>query len=196
MDTGMKKEVNMNTSVNPVKTTIIFGAGCSFFYLAFYFAQPFIYHPALFFPLFVWGCVAGYSLLLARWTKTGLVKLILPLALLMGMVFVISSKIIFICLSAATLGWIRSRICFEKKTGFMLLIECLTCGVGILVVFAFFPANSVAVAMGILLFFLIQSLYFLVTPTHSKMHEESKNTDPFESAFQSAKQILASDEPI
>jgi fatty acid desaturase len=104
------------------------------------------------------------------------------------------STAIFLFLVFATLSWIRSGICFRKKPFVQRLATEIALGsaVALLAVGAV-PGLTPEWALGVLMFFLIQALYFvLLEPDLDPLLKIE--ADPFEKAKTAAENILDSAE--
>jgi hypothetical protein len=62
---------------------------------------------------------------------------------------------------------------------------------GAALVASFFPHSTVAWALGVWMFFLVQSLYFVLTGDMGDGEEEDVVLDPFEKARRQAEEILS-----
>ncbi len=181
----------MKNGHNPVYATIFFGLMCALALIPLDMAlNSVIYRPENIF-IIIWFYIAAYSLLLARWRKTPLCRLAVPLLLLLGAAFLVHAMTIFLLISLSVLSWIRSWICFPKSFFRMLVAEPLVCLGSGAVIGVFTPASAPAWAMGIWLFFLIQALYFVFFDDRVQREAEKIMADPFESAMAAAKKILS-----
>jgi hypothetical protein len=184
----------MKNNPKPVYATIFFGLMCALAFIPLNMAlNSVVFRPDTFF-IIIWFYLAGYSLLLARWRKTRLHRLAVPLLLLAGAAFLVHSLTIFLLISLGMLSWIRSWICFPKSFFRMLVVEPLFCFGSGAVIGIFTPASTPAWAMGIWLFFLIQALYFVFFDDSVQRRAEKILADPFESAMAAAKKILSPDQ--
>jgi hypothetical protein len=116
-----------------------------------------------------------------------------PILFLFLTVFVVKSTAAFFYLALAGIGWIRSGICYQKHRGTRLVIELLLGLAGGALVAVSTPGSTLAWALGVWLFFLLQALYFTIfggemPPPQSKFEQE---IDPFERAYQRAEDILS-----
>ena len=180
----------MKLNHNPIRSTILFGllAGLAFIPLSL--LLVFILPWGTSYTLIVWLYLATYSLLLTRWGGKSPQVIFLPLVLLFAAVFTRISTDVFLLFALGVLSWIRSGICFEKtliKTAAAEFLLCL--GGGALVAF-FMPYSTAELAVGIWLFFLVQSLYFvLFIPKETEM--DTAPQDIFEKAGRCADDILS-----
>ena len=179
----------MKTAKRPVRTTIFFGLICAILFTALgLFFEHTVFWPA-FFRMSIFGCLAIYSFILASWSKKNHLSVIFPLLFLVVFNFAQNSNYAFLLLCLGMLSWIRSGICFQNAFSKSLGAEIIfSIGGGVLVAYLN-PYSTITWALGIWMFFLIQSLYFLVM-TDFGPEEEPLNTDPFEEARIRAEGIL------
>ena len=91
----------------------------------------------------------------------------------------------------ALLGWIRSGICFKKEPMAKRLAAEIALGVGAgLLVSDAVPAVNAVWALAVWLFFLIQTLYFVLVGCGKEV-ENGVEVDPFEKAKMAAEAILS-----
>jgi hypothetical protein len=181
----------MDAGMRPFRTTLIFGGICGLVWipLEWLFGAP-GFRP-FFFRLAVFGCVAVYALLLARWGNKRRRAVLFPLLLLFLFLFSNGSTGAFLLLALGLLSWIRSGICFEHTMPRALFAELgLSIGGGALVAY-FNPHSALAWALGVWLFFLIQALYFVFMEPVSE-NRSREPMDGFEHARMRAEAILAS----
>jgi len=178
----------MKTINRPLRTTIVYGLLCGLLFVPITSGLRSFVYPQLAFPLTVWLCIAGYSILLAGWGKKKPATLFFPLLLLLGFLLLSRSTTVFLFLAIGVLSWIRSSLCFEKSFFRMLFAEFfISVGGGVLVV-GFAPNSAIGLALGIWLFFLIQSVYFVLFADLTT--EEMPDMDPFGQASRQAEKIL------
>ncbi len=143
------------------------------------------------FRLIIWGYVAIYAVFLARWGRGTSTGLLFPLVLLLVLAFWGIPRVDFLLVALVCLSWIRSGICFKRPLLRMLAAEMIIClGGGALVAFLA-PYSTLSWAMGIWLFFLIQSLYFVLFERTAEKAEEMIAADPFDQARKQAERILS-----
>ena len=179
----------MIDSKRPVRTTIFYGLICSLVFMPL----GLVFERTAFWPVFfrlaIFVCLAAYAFILANWTRKGLISIIFPLLFLFLFIFQQISTAIFLLLCLGMLSWIRGGICFQKAFSKSLGGEILfSIGGGALVAF-FSPYSVLTWALGIWMFFLIQSLYFIVM-TDIGADDEHINADAFEEARARAAGIL------
>jgi hypothetical protein len=107
------------------------------------------------------------------------------------MAFQVDSMAVFYLLSLAITSWIRSGICFRNPSRMQILVEVLLCGFGGILVLMFTPDSGFAWMSSIWMFFLIQTLYFLIFENITIVPEALNETDPFERASGQAETILS-----
>lgn len=181
----------MKSTAKPIRSTIIWGLIGGLVYIPLNVAfSRFLLWPVNF-QMSLWVLLAGYAVLLSRWAHGSLRSISLPLLLLFLAAFFIGSTSAFLFTSLVMLSWIRSGICFREKPflkrfgaeiGLGLVTGMLVCGA--------MPAADIASALGIWLFFLIQTLYFVLFDNQSDP-EVKIEVDPFEKAKMAAHKILS-----
>jgi hypothetical protein len=179
----------MYTAKQPVRTTIFFGLICAimFFTLGIFFEKTFFW--STFFRMSIFGCLAVYSLILASWSNQNRLSVVFPLLFLVVFNFAQSSNSAFLLLCLGMLSWIRSGICFQNVFSKSLGAEIIfTIGGGALVAYLN-PYSTMTWALGIWMFFLVQSVFFIVMPD-LKSAETFTQTDTFEEAKLRAEVIL------
>ncbi len=179
----------MNNSNRPVRTTIFFGLICGLIFLTLGLIFERTAFWSIFFRTAIFACLTVYSFILASWTRKKRISVIFPLLFLFVFNFAQSSNSAFLLLCLGTLSWIRSGICFQNAFSKSLGAEIIfSIGGGAMVAY-FNPCSTVTWALGIWMFFLIQSLYFILM-TDTGNNEEHLNTDVFEQARMRAEGIL------
>ena len=97
----------------------------------------------------------------------------------------------FYLLSLVVISWIRSGIYFRNLCGIKLVVELLLCVFGGIPPAVFTPGTAFAWMLGIWMFFLIQSLYFVIFENRAILPEDQYETDPFERVSRQAEAILS-----
>lgn len=174
----------------PVRTTLIYGLLSAAVIYPVVLALSTKYGMPLAFKLTLWGDLAVYSMLLARWSGTRPIAVAFPLLLLLGAALWPGVGPGFFLLGMAILSWVRSGICFEAPVLRRLTAEVIAVVGGAAMVVAWSPHSALAWALGIWLFFLIQSLYFFIMPDQIRGAGEHQDRDPFEVAMQEAEKVL------
>jgi len=180
----------MKITRRPMIATILYGLMCGVTFIPLSIILSYVIYWPEAFRLAVWSYVALYGLLLTRWGKGNSIATVFPLLTLFIFVFWGNSNSAFLLLTLGILSWIRSGICFRRPLAKTLGIELLvSIGGGALVAY-FAPHSTLTWAMGIWLFFLVQSLYFVLIGDVGS-EEDSVRMDPFEEAKSQAERILS-----
>ncbi len=181
----------MKTTTRPIRSTIIWGLIGGLAYIPLCSTLSLLVFWPLDFQLSLWALLAGYALLLSRWASRPLKSMAFPLLLLLGSALLIQSATAFLFTALVMLGWIRSGICFRKKplakrvfaeTGLGLTTGLLVSGA--------VPGVTLVSSLGVWLFFLIQSLYFVLFEYQGDSRIKIE-LDPFERAKRAAEKILS-----
>jgi hypothetical protein len=176
----------------PIRSTIVWGLIGGLFYMPLCTGFSFfVFWPAGL-HLTIWALLAGYGVFLTRWSSTPLRSIALPFLLLFIAAIFFKSTPFFLFSALAVQGWIRSGICFKrdpfiKRLGAETLLGSAT---------AFLAAGAAPEvtpvwALGVLMFFLIQALYFVLFEQEADPAVEIK-VDSFEKARMAAENILDS----
>jgi Na+/H+-translocating membrane pyrophosphatase len=142
--------------------------------------------------LTLWLFAAAHGFLLRQWSGRKSSIVLFPILVLLLAAFLVDSIAAFFLLMLAVTSWIRSGICFTEKRTAKLAVEILLCGIGATLVALFTPGTAFGWALGIWLFFLLQSLYFVIFENRI-MAPENKHEfalDSFERASRQAEIIL------
>jgi len=181
----------MKISRRPMLATIIYGllAGASFIPIVV--AMSNLVHWTAAFRLTIWLVLAGYLIILTRWGRVSLLSILLPLVLLLLLVFWGDTNSAFLFLALGVLSWVRSGICFQGGLLKTIVTEVALCsGGGALVVF-FTPHSTITWGVAVWMFFLVQSVYFVVFADLGDKPEEQVELDPFHQARTRAERILS-----
>lgn len=180
----------MKMTRRPMLSTILYGLMCGVTFVPVSMVLSYVIYWPEAFRLAIWSYLALYGLLLARWAKANPISIVFPLLILFLLVFWGNSNSAFLLLGLGILSWIRSGICFQRPLAKMLGVELFICiGGGALVAY-FAPHSTLTWAMGIWMFFLVQSLYFVLMG-ETGGEEETLTLDPFEEAKRQAERILS-----
>lgn len=177
------------TSFNrPVRTTLAYGFLSAFLFAA---VSP-ILTPVLGWKWTLTGMsslmLSGYGYLLLKIDRQSIIPLFFPSALLFLMAAVDISLSAFFIIGVLILSWIRSSIRFRKNKPLRPVMEGVL-GIGsLLSLYCFAPFSTLTWAASFWLFFLIQSVYFILPGPASPSVESTG--DPFESARKKAEDIL------
>ncbi|MDY7037725.1 MAG: hypothetical protein SV375_16375 [Thermodesulfobacteriota bacterium] len=175
----------------PIRTTIFFGLICGLSFIPLAMILNYFLSWSSSICLTLWLYIAGYSMLLTRWSKKGTASIVFPLMLLFLTVFLVDSISAFFLLALIVMSWIRSGICFKKRAGIGLLIELLICFFGGVLMVLFTPYSAFSWALGFWMFFLVQALYFVFIDVTAVKTGYRGETDTFERAQKCAEDILS-----
>ncbi len=181
----------MSSSVKAILGTLVFGLvwGILMFLMAS--TPPWAFSRFHLFQWTLWICLAMYGVILARWSKTSLSSILLPMALPSLLLVLKSPPSMFYVSCLLMLSWMRSGICFQRTLLGSIGKELAICFGGVALMAFFSPRTALSWGLGIWLFFLWQSLYFLCgNPFHEA--EEEPLIDRFERARRRAEAILNS----
>jgi hypothetical protein len=106
--------------------------------------------------------LAAYVGFLGRLNGTHYRDLLAPLLILSAVLVAAGSVTGFVIPAAAGLSWIRSGICFPGPIPRRAFAEAILCAAGLSLVWMLQPPGLSGWALSVWLFWLIQSLYFLV----------------------------------
>jgi hypothetical protein len=181
----------MKSKTTAIRSTIVWGLIGGLVYIPLSSALSLMVFWPLGIQLSLWVLLAGYTALLSRWASRPLRSISSPLMLLLLSAFLIESTTVFLFSAIVTLSWIRSGICFNRKP----LAKRLTAETGLglgsgLLVSGAVPGVTLAWALGVWLFFLIQALYFVLFEYQSDSQTKIE-VDPFEKAKMAAEKILS-----
>lgn len=182
----------MKVLQRPIVTTIGFGLICGLSFVPASLALSAIASWSRAICLTIWLFAAGYALLLSRWSSQKFSTIGFPILFLLLAVFLVDSIGGFFLLVLAVVSWIRSGICFPEKRGLKLAVELLLCAAGGAMVVVFKPGEAVGWALEVWMFFLLQSLYFVIFENKTIAPENMRNfgIDRFEQASRQAEAIL------
>lgn len=177
---------------HPIATTIGFGFICGLAFIPASLALSAIVTWSSAICLTIWLFSSAYAFFLGRWSGQKFSAVAFPILVLLSSVFLVNSIAAFVFLTLAVTGWIRSGICFPEKRAIKLAVEFLLGGVGGGLMVLFTPRSAFEWALGIWMFFLVQSLYFVVFENRIPAPENRQEfaQDPFERASRQAESIL------
>lgn len=181
----------MKNFARPMILTILFGIVCSLAFMPLMELLDRFIAWRFAFRLLIWGYLVSYTMLLAFWKSVRARLLVFPLGILFGMIVLERSHTVFLLLCLGILAWIRSSVCLPRSIVMMLAIEAMLGLGGGSLVFQLNPQTNLAWALGIWLFFLIQSLYFLMGRQPEESEYEDEADDLFERAYRDAEKLLA-----
>jgi len=176
----------------PIRSTIVWGVIGGLFYMPLCAGFSFfVFWPAGL-HLTLWTLVAGYGVFLSRWSSTPLRPIAVPFLLLFIAAIFFQSTPFFLFSALAVLGWIRSGVCFKRKPFVKRLgAETILSSATALLAAGAVPGVTPVWALGVLMFFLIQALYFVLFDQGADPAVEIK-VDSFEKARMAAENILDS----
>lgn len=183
----------MKITQRPILTTIFFGLMCGLSFVPISIALGYFLYWPVTFRLTIWAYLVLYLFLLTRWGNVSLLSVVFPILLLLIAVFLGHPGTAFLFLALGILSWIRSGICFHGGLLKMLAAELAICLGGAVLVAYFGPHSTMSWAMAVWMFFLVQSLYFVVFADIGAAQEEKIRLDPFDQARGQAEKILSSE---
>ena len=186
----------MNITGRQTRTTIVFGFICAVAFVPARMITDYIdliQHPTDF-RLILWIYLAGYAFLLTRWGKTPRRKILFSLLLPLLFIGWQSSDMVFFLCILGVLSQIRSSLCFPGALFKTVAAEALICFGSAALVAYLAPRSMLAWSLGVWMFFLGQSLYFIFV-TDSAETDNATETDAFEKARHRAEKLLADQLP-
>jgi hypothetical protein len=186
----------MKPTAKPIRSTIFWGliSGLSFIPLCAALTHYLFWPEGV--QVSIWMLLAGYGVMLCRWAQKPLRSIMAPLVLLFLAAFLLRSTSAFLFMTLVMLTWIRSGICFNKRSSAKRLGAEIVLGLATgLLISGAVPGVTLAGALGVWLFFLIQALYFVVFDDHDDTKVKSE-VDPFEKAKMGAEKILSNGIPF
>ena len=181
----------MKSTASPIRTTIVWGVTAALVYIPLSFAFSLVVFWPLSLQLSLSILLAGYGVLLSRWTQQPLRSIFFPLLLLFVAAICFRSTNAFLLTAIGIISWIRSGICFKNESILKRLAAEIGLGLGaVLLVFEAVPALDLVWALGVWLFFLVQALYFVLF-VDQRQQETKIEVDPFEKAKMAAETILS-----
>ena len=178
----------MKTFKRPLRNTIVSGFVFGLAFIPLHMLLDCIIDGTTAFRIILWTYLATYGLCLTRWGGKRPLSIFFPLLLLLTFVFIVTSNSAFLLLGLVIFSWIRSGVCFQQPARTMLGAELLLSLGGAVLVAWFSPHSTFAWALGILMFFLVQAIYFVIFESSD---EEQAEMDPFEEAMIRAEKIIA-----
>lgn len=175
---------------SPLRTTLVYGLICALAAMPATGGLAAHFGGSVAFKLVLWTILAGYSLLLARWSGRHPAGILFPLILLLGTAVWPGIDSAFFFLGLGVLCWLRSGICFNHFPLRAMVAETLTAAGGAALVTLLSPASPVAWAVSIWLFFLVQTLYFFIVSPRDRKSADQQDADPFDQARRAAQRIL------
>ena len=180
----------METRQRPIRTTLLYGLVCglSFIPIGLIFRHtifwPFIFRLTLF------SYLAVYSLILTKCGNTKRLSVAFPLLFLSVFIFYQSSISAFLLLTLGMLSWIRSGICFQNAFGKSIWSDVIFSIGGGALVACLNPLTTISWALGIWLFFMVQSLYFIFLTQSDTINDVFYKPDAFDQARIRAERVI------
>ena len=181
----------MIRSQHPIRATILFGLICGLSFIPANLVLNVVLDGPNVICLTLWLYAAGYSLLMSHWRKQSNQSIVFPLLLLFVLSFQVDSIASFFLIFFVVIGWVRSGICFRVPCGKKLLVELLLFVLGAIQAAVFTPGSAVDWVLAIWMFFLIQSIYFVIFENSAISPQDQYEADPFERASREAETILS-----
>ena len=179
----------MKTFAKPMIITILFGLLCALAFVVLTMGSSTFIFWRFIFRLVLWSYLTCYAIVLAQWGQGRATLMVFPLFLLLFMSIFERSHILFLLSCLCIFSWIRSSLCFQTSLFMMLASEALlSLGGGVLIGWLN-PQTKIAWALGILMFFLVQSLYFVFP--QKAMDRKEQREDQFERAYKQVEKILS-----
>lgn len=176
---------------NPIRNTLLFGLICGLLFIPLRQVLTAIFPPPWTDNLIIWVYLAGYGGLLMRFARRPTLLLVWPLISALVAAFTVPSVSSFLLVGLGVLGWIRSGICVPGQWSAGLLAEMVLAFGAAALLSLLAPRTPVGWALGIWLFFVIQSLYFVFKDGTGNEADTGGEQDRFESARAAAERILA-----
>lgn len=178
----------MKTFNQPIRNTIVFGFAFGLVFIPLHLLLGYIVEGATAFRVILWAYLATYGFFLTRWGEKRPLSIFFPLLLFLILALIVNSNNAFMLLGLVIFSWIRSGVCFQRSLTKMLGPELLLSLGGAVLVTWFGPHSAFTWSLGILMFFLVQSIYFVI---FENSDEEAIEMDPFEEAMMRAKKIIS-----
>jgi len=180
----------MKAKKHPILKTVLYGLICALIFVPLsLFLNSLLSWPRAI-CLALWFFLSGYAALLNLWGDKAHISSVFPLLLLVPVIFLTHSGTLFFILALMAISWIRSGICFHRPVATGLAVEMLLCFAGAVLVIMFTPGSVFAWAVGVWMFFLVQTLYFIAFEPAAAQNEEPIQQDSFERASRQAEGIL------
>jgi len=180
----------METTPQPIRTTIVFGLICGLFFIPLAIGLGYVVPGLTAFRLTLWIYLAAYGLLMVSWSKKRISAVVFPLLLALITLFGIDSTSAFLWVVMGIFSWIRSGICYPTQFKNRIIAETVLCiGAGGLVG-SFAPVSMFNWAIAVWMFFLVQALYFVIFE-NPPIAERKIEYDAFDQAREQAEKILS-----
>lgn len=176
----------MKTKPHPTRTTIVYGLICALALAPLSIVFGSLLSWATGFRLILWLYLAVYALLLARWSGQLTLGIVFPLLLLLIAAIWIKPLTAYGLFCLGILSWIRSGVCFEDWRAGRFTAELILCLGGGMMIAGFNPHSTISWALGILMFFLLQAVYFVFFGVDEHSRCSVDKIDSFELARSAA----------
>jgi len=180
----------MKNIKHPIRNTIFYGLFCGLSFVPLSLTLNAFISLSSAVGLTLWLFISGYAVLLNFWGNKIQISTVFPLLFLLPVIIFIDSMVLFFLLALIVIAWIRSGICYQKPVAIRLAVELLLFILGGILVVVFTPGSLFAWALGVWMFFLIQTLYFVFFEPADNQQEGSSRLDAFERASKQAERIL------
>ena len=175
----------------PFRTTILYGLFASVAFLTVNLLGWFwILWPAGKY-LFAWLALAGYGLLLTRWSGKSRFRMLLYFLALLFIFILARSELVMVLSGLLMLGWVRSRFCFPVGWAKAIGIELVIGLGGFLLVSFLAPGAPTSQALGVMIFFLVQAGYFVIFDRRQEVSAKKVVVDTFIKAQKEVESILS-----
>ncbi len=161
----------MKHSHQPFILTIVFGLLCAVLFVPFMHGATYIVSWRFAFRLALCLFLTCYAAGLAEWSQGKRKLIVLPLVVLFGLIIPEQSHTLFLLVYLGLFAIIRSSL-LQPNLLRLIVLEGMLCLGGGVFVYSRSPRTNLAWALGIWIFFLIQSLYFLVWESAADNIEE------------------------
>jgi hypothetical protein len=173
-----------------VRTTLVYGLVSTLTVMPFAGLLAGLIGWPISFKLVLWLDLFIYAVLLARWSGKGIGAIVFPTALLLGTALWPGVYSGFFLFGLGVFSWVRSGCCFCGTPIRAIAAEVITVGGGAGLMTLLSPGTTITWAIGIWLFFLVQTLYFFIVPAIDSSDGNRTFEDPFEQACREAQRVL------
>ena len=180
----------MYSRISPVAASVIFAAAAALLFLAVTSLPLRMIHRATALNAAMFLGLAAYVGFLGRLSGKNYRDFFAPLLILSAVLVAAGSVTGFVIPAAAGLSWIRSGICFPEPKPRRAFAEVILCAAGLTLVWMLQPPGLSGWALSVWLFWLMQSLYFLVVGPEPGYLFERLGWKRFEAARSRAEVLL------
>jgi hypothetical protein len=180
----------METEKRPIRTTLLFGLMCGLIFIPISMMFKYTYFWPYIFRITIFSYLAVYAVFLSGWGNKKRFAVLFPLLFLFIFILAQNSTLAFLLLSMGMLSWIRSGVCFQDAFAKSMGGEIIfTMGGGALVA-CFNPHTTITWALGIWLYFMVQSVYFMFMTDLEIVNDVTYEPDAFNQARMRAERAL------